>query len=280
MKKFNSHSNAIEVSELTKKFTPSWFDKMCARIFRREAPQTKVAVSDVSLHVGVGETVGLLGRNGCGKSSVIRCISMLLVPDAGAVRVFGRDPFAHSIETRRLIGRVSVDASFWKGLSGEENLRHTALLFGLPARETMRQVREWLDEFGVPEREQRVPVRTLSRGTQQKLAIVRALMHRPKILLLDEPTTGLDPAARESVQDFIRRWREKHELSVLLTTHDMEEAERMCDRFVFMTKGRVAAVGSLSEVCRGESSLTNAFKALTGEHIIDLPEPKRLVRVV
>src|ERR1044071_20344 len=156
------------------------------------------ALDCVSFEVGVGETYGLLGPNGAGKATLIRVLSTLLVPDSGEVRMLGRRIPGEEAEVRRRVGRVSVDAAVYKKLSGGEKC--TDRLEGL------------------------------SRGMQQKVAIPRALLVTPPLLLLDEPTTGLDPKSRRDVQTFLENLRGEHGTTILLTSHDMAETERLCAR--------------------------------------------------
>ncbi|HVG34662.1 MAG TPA: ABC transporter ATP-binding protein [Pyrinomonadaceae bacterium] len=229
------------------------------------------ALDGVSFEVARGETYGLLGPNGSGKSTLIRILSTLLIPDGGEVRILGHElPREHKV-VRRMIGRVSVDAAFFKKLSARENLLYTALLYGLNMSEAEQRVMLILEQLGMEERKLNAPLEEMSRGMQQKVAIARALMVNPPLLLLDEPTTGLDPRSRRDVQTFLERLRHLEGTTILLTTHDMAEAERLCARIGFLAKGRLVAEGTaLSLKAKaGAGNLDDAFIKLTGEELLD-----------
>jgi len=228
------------------------------------------AIDDVSFTVAQGETYGLLGPNGSGKSSLIRILSTLLIADSGYVRLLDFTLPEHADEVRRIIGRVSVDAAFYKKLSARENLLYTALLYGQNAREAERRVMEILEQLGMENTKFSTPLEEMSRGMQQKISIARALMINPPLLLLDEPTTGLDPKSRRDVQTFLERQREREGTTILLTTHDMAEAERLCARIGFLAHGKLVAEGTARELMRraGAENLDDAFIALTGEDLV------------
>jgi ABC-2 type transport system ATP-binding protein len=198
-----------------------------------------IAVDHVTFEVQPGEIFGVLGPNGSGKSTLIRLMSTLLLPDDGAIEVFGHDVVQEPMEVQRLINRVSVEASFFKKLSPMENLLYGARLYGLDGRETRKQVGVILKRLGVEERSVHSPMEQMSRGMQQKVAIARALLSQPRVLLLDEPTTGLDPRSKREVQAVVRELQEQDNTTILLTTHDMTEAENLCDRIAIMDKGKV-----------------------------------------
>ncbi len=229
------------------------------------------AVDGVSLVVRRGEIYGLLGANGSGKSTLIRLFSTLLEPDDGEVRVFGHDVRADEMAVKRLINRVSVEASFFKKLSAMENLVYAGRLYGVPPSISRRRAREILERLGVPEKRHGEPLDKLSRGMQQKVAIARAFLTSPVLLLLDEPTTGLDIRSKREVQAFVRELREEHDATILLTTHDLDEAERLADRIGIVDRGQLVAEGSVPElVARAEAtSLEEAFMALTGKRLDD-----------
>jgi ABC-2 type transport system ATP-binding protein len=209
---------------------------------RRKRPV--IAVDAVSLRVARGEIVGVLGANGSGKSTLIRLVSGLLTLDDGRVEVFGHDIERDEMAVKRLINRVSVDAAFFKKLSPLENLAFAARLYGLDAREARRQAIRILERLGISEQRVGRPIEQMSRGMQQKVAIARALLTSPSLLLLDEPTTGLDPRSKLDVQAFIEEVRDIHEAAIVLTTHDLVEAERLCNRIVVLDGGRVVAEGT------------------------------------
>src|SRR6185369_14020505 len=208
------------------------------------------AIDDVSFTVAEGETYGLLGPNGSGKSSLIRVLSTLLVADSGQVTMLGYSLPQKQQQVRRIIGRVSVDAAFYKKLSARENLIYTALLYGQKARDAERRAMGILEQLGMENSKFSTPLEEMSRGMQQKISIARALVLNPPILLLDEPTTGLDPKSRRDVQTFLEKLKEREGTTILLTTHDMAEAERLCARIGFLAHGKLVAEGTTAELMR------------------------------
>jgi len=235
------------------------------------------AIDDVSFTVAEGETYGLLGPNGSGKSSLIRVLSTLLVADSGQVTMLGYSLPQQQQQVRRIIGRVSVDAAFYKKLSARENLLYTALLYGQKARDAERRAMDILEQLGMENSKFSTPLEEMSRGMQQKISIARALVLNPPILLLDEPTTGLDPKSRRDVQSFLEKLKEREGTTILLTTHDMAEAERLCARIGFLAHGKLVAEGTAHELIRRAhtETLDDAFINLTGEELSD----KELVAV-
>jgi ABC-2 type transport system ATP-binding protein len=198
-----------------------------------------VAVDDVSLRVERGQIYGVLGANGSGKSTLIRLVSTLLTLDTGRVEVFGLDIERDEMAVKRLINRVSVDAAFFKKLSPSENLSFAARLYGMDAGLAHREAIGILARLGIAEKRVGSPLEQMSRGMQQKVAIARAMLTSPTLLLLDEPTTGLDPRSKLDVQAFIEDIRTSHDASIVLTTHDLEEAERLSDRIAVLNEGRM-----------------------------------------
>ena len=229
------------------------------------------ALDDVSFNVGKGETYGLLGPNGSGKSSLIRILSTLLIADSGHVSMLGFSLPDEQEKVRRIIGRVSVDAAFYKKLSARENLLYTALLYGQKARDAERRAMDILEQLGMENSKFSTPLEEMSRGMQQKISIARALVLNPPLLLLDEPTTGLDPKSRRDVQAFLENLREREGTTILLTTHDMAEAERLCARIGFLAHGKLVAEGTAGELMRRSNAQTldDAFIKLTGEELLD-----------
>jgi len=232
------------------------------------------AIDDVSFSVAQGETYGLLGPNGSGKSSLIRVLSTLLTADSGHVEMLGFTLPEQADEVRRIIGRVSVDAAFYKKLSARENLLYTALLYGQNAREAERRVMEILEQLGMENAKFSTPLEEMSRGMQQKISIARALMINPPLLLLDEPTTGLDPKSRRDVQTFLENLQRREGTTILLTTHDMAEAERLCKRIGFLAHGKLVAEGTAAQLRQhaNAATLDDAFIKLTGEAIVEEEE--------
>ncbi len=242
--------------------------------YARTKPIPVQAVNNVSFEVAQGEIFGILGPNGSGKSTLIRLIATLLLPDAGTATVFGNDVVADQLAVRRLINRVSVEASFFKKLSSLENLRYAARLYGLEPREATARALDILERLGFDRWKAYGSLENLSRGMQQKVAVARALFTSPVLLLMDEPTTGLDPRSKREVQDFVLEVRKAHDTTVLLTSHDMTEADRLCDRVAFIEEGRFVAVGRPEELKQryshlrpgGQVTLEDIFLEVTGKH--------------
>ncbi len=242
------HHIALHIENATKSFANSEAGRRFLP-FRRPAnghgtdkPKRIVAVDHVSLDVQRGEIFGILGANGSGKSTLIRLISTLLIPDEGTITVFGLDVTRDEMAVKRLINRVSVDAAFFKKLSAMENLMYAARLYGLPTDEALHQATHILTRLGIPKERLSEPLEHMSRGMQQKVAVARGLLSSPIMLLLDEPTTGLDPRSKRDVQVFVEELRDTHDATILLTTHDMDEADRLCDRIAILDGGRIIAL--------------------------------------
>ncbi|HEX2645973.1 MAG TPA: ABC transporter ATP-binding protein [Candidatus Dormibacteraeota bacterium] len=236
--------------------------------WRREI-KDKVALHKLDLVVEPGGVTGILGPNGSGKSTLIRILGTLLTPDKGWARVFGWDVVADALEVRRHVNRVSVEAAFIKELSPWENMIYAARLYGVADRGTRRRLAEIFDSLGLPRDVMDQPMKQLSRGQQQKVAIARSFLTAPSLLLMDEPTTGLDPRSKKEVQAVLEKLRAKREITVLICTHDMDEAAALCDRVLMMDDGRVLADGSPAELCRahGGATLEDVFMHLTGKSL-------------
>jgi len=235
-----------------------------------------VAVDGVSFQVRRGEVFGILGPNGSGKSTLVRCIATLLLPDEGRITVFGHDVLREEMAVKQLINRVSVEASFFKKLTPMENLLYGARLYGLGAREARQRILKVLERLGLKKETAFRPMEEMSRGMQQKVAIARAFLTRPILLLLDEPTTGLDPRSKREVQTFMEELRDNHDATILLTTHDMQEADALCDRIAILDEGRIVALdtpASLKDLVPGTSghapTLEDVFMELTGKRLVE-----------
>jgi ABC-2 type transport system ATP-binding protein len=271
--------DAIQVQDAYKKFgkesRPMWKRNSLPS---ETAKTVKVAVDHVSFTVREAEIFGVLGPNGSGKSTLIRLIATLLLPDAGSITVFGHDVVSQSMQVQRLINRVSVEASFFKKLSPMENLLYGARLYGMEGKETRRKVVEILTRLGLEKTSIGQPMEEMSRGMQQKVAIARALLSQPRLLLLDEPTTGLDPRSKREVQAVIRELNEQHGTTILLTTHDMGEAEALCHRIAIVDNGKIVALDAPEALKRliprngHEPTLEDVFLELTGNKLVSEEE--------
>ena len=251
---------AVEVRDLTKVFRRR--DKRAGRFARRRLP----ALKDVTFTIERGECVAILGQNGSGKSTLVRLLSTLLLDDGGEARIFGHDAFRDTRAIRRLVNRVSVEASFFKKMSASENLSYAARFYGMPPSVTRVEIPEILEKVGFPSERRGEPMENLSRGMQQKVALARALLTSPVLLLLDEPTTGLDPRSKLEVQEFIKDVRATHDATILLCTHDMAEAESLADRIGLLDRGELLFLEPVADVKRryGVETLEQAFFAATG----------------
>ena len=200
----------------------------------------RVALNNVSLTVQRGEIFGLLGPNGGGKTTLFRILSTLLPPQTGQVRVFDCDVVAQRNAVRRQIGVVFQSPSLDKKLTVLENLRHHGHIFGLRGEPLRQRIPDLLQRFGLADRANEL-TETLSGGLRRRVEIARGLLHKPTLLLLDEPSTGLDPRVRREVSDYLVELRDRDGVTVLVTTHIMEEAER-CDRLAILDRGQVVAL--------------------------------------
>src|SRR5881227_3599523 len=248
---------AVEVHNLRKEFV------------RREKgvrTRRRVALKNVSFTIERGECVAILGQNGSGKSTLVRLLATLLLHDGGSARVFGHDAFKETRAVRRLVNRVSVEASFFKKMSAEENLAYAARFYGMTRKQTRHRIPEILGRVGFPPDRRNEAMEHLSRGMQQKVALARALLTSPVLLLLDEPTTGLDPRSKLEVQTFIKEVRAEHDATILLCTHDMAEAETLADRVGILDDGRLLALepADALKARYGVETLEQAFFAATG----------------
>ena len=252
--------SAVEVNELRKEFRRRDGKR------RRGERRVRVALDSVSFTMEKGETVAILGQNGSGKSTLVRLLSTLLLPDGGSARIHGHDVLRDGRAVRRLVNRVSVEASFFKKMSAAENLGYAARYYGMTSKETRDKIPAILERVGFPRDRRDEPMENLSRGMQQKVALARALLTSPVVLLLDEPTTGLDPRSKLEVQEFIREIRESHDSTILLCTHDLAEAETLAGRIGILDRGRLLALEPVEDLKRrfNADTLEEAFFAATG----------------
>jgi ABC-2 type transport system ATP-binding protein len=275
-------AHAVVVSHVSKQFMKQKRRRQLPWRKATAAPKPPVrALDDISLDVRRNEIYGILGANGSGKSTLIRLMSTLLIPDHGAISVFGYDVHDDEMQVKRLINRVSVEASFFKKLSAMENLLYAMRLYGRAGAELRDEINTILRDLGISEERVKAPLEQMSRGMQQKVAIARAFLTSPVLLLLDEPTTGLDPRSKKDVQRFVHDLRDQHDATIIICSHDMDEAEALCDRIAIMDQGRLIAVGTVAELKQLvreregllEPSMEDVFIALTGRDLSVDDEP-------
>jgi len=277
-----NHDVALSVQEARKVFGKDGKESWWKRLRRDgqeaddKAKRQVVAVNDVSFEIRRGEIFGVLGPNGSGKSTLVRLVATLLEPDDGAIVVFGHDVQREEMAVKRLINRVSVEASFFKKLSPMENLLYAARLYGVSGKVARGEVVRILTRLGLEKRTIYQPLEDMSRGMQQKVAIARAFLSKPILLLLDEPTTGLDPRSKREVQAFVRELRDSHDTTILLTTHDMQEADGLCDRVAILDEGRIVALDTperlkamVASTNGHEVTLEDVFMELTGKALAE-----------
>ncbi len=279
--------DALVVANVVKRFNVAprpWWQRLtrstngtsrAAELRPKRGKEIVTAVDEVSFTVRRHEIFGVLGPNGSGKSTLIRVLSTLLLPDEGQVSVFGFDVEHNDMQVKRLINRVSVDAAFFKKLSPKENLLYGARLYGVSGKEANRKAQDILKRLGLRDSSYTSPMEDMSRGMQQKVAIARAFLTQPILLLLDEPTTGLDPRSKLEVQAFINELRDMHDATILITTHDMNEADALCDRIAILDEGRIVAKDTpagLKQLIRRngyELTLEDVFMELTGKELVE-----------
>lgn len=284
--------NALVVDQITKYFhlpqPPVWKRLLGSTVDMPEIgelptvkdgdKQPVVAVDHVSFTIKRGEIFGVLGPNGSGKSTLIRVISTLLKTDKGNASVFGVDVDEDEMGVKQLISRVSVDAAFFKKLSPIENLLYGARLYGVTGAEAQSKAYEIMARLGLEESSYNEPMEEMSRGMQQKVAIARAFLTSPILLLLDEPTTGLDPRSKREVRAFVEELRDTHDATILITTHDMDEADILCDRVSVIHNGKMVATDTPMGLKQSiphndtEPTLEDVFMYLTGEQLINYDE--------
>jgi ABC-2 type transport system ATP-binding protein len=264
---------AVEVANLRKAFRRR--DRRAGRFARRRM----VALKDVSFTMQRGECVAILVQNGSGKSTLVRLLSTLLIEDGGEARIFGHDAFRETRAVQRLVNRVSVEASFFKKMSAAENLSYAARFYGMGPSQTRDAIPAILEKVGFPADRRNESMENLSRGMQQKVALARALLTSPVLLLLDEPTTGLDPRSKLEVQEFIREVRAEHDATILLCTHDMAEAEALAERVGILDRGELLCLAPVGELLEryGVETLEEAFFAATGQVIDESHDDEREV---
>ena len=233
-----------------------------------------VAVDGIDLTLVQGEVFGLLGPNGAGKTTTIRIINTLLPVQEGTVKVLGFDVSRSPMSVRRRLGYVPQQLSIEAALTGRENVTWFARLFDVPRRQRKERVAEALDAMGLTEAADRL-AGTYSGGMIRRLELAQSLISAPRLLVLDEPTVGLDPIARGVVWEYIARLRAEHQMTVLMTTHYMDEADAYCDRISLMHRGKIRVTGSPAELRAGlgeDATLDDVFRHYTGDTLDKAPE--------
>ncbi len=244
------HDNIIEVKNLTKKF------------------KELKAVDNISFSVKKGEILAFLGPNGAGKTTTIRMLTTLLHPTSGELKVNGFDPLHQMDDVRKSFGIVFQDPSLDNELTAYENLNFHSIMYGVPKEIRKKRIDEMLKFVGLWERKNDF-VKTFSGGMKRRLEIARGLIHHPKILFLDEPTLGLDPQTRNHLYEYVKKLNKEEEMTVFLTTHYMEEADKVADTIAIIDYGKIIARGTSSQLKKQTKtkSLEKAFLKLTGHAI-------------
>jgi ABC-2 type transport system ATP-binding protein len=241
------NDNALHIEDLTKRY-----------------PTGVEALHNVFLDVEAGEFFGLLGPNGAGKSTLIHCATGLAQPTSGSIRVFGHDAIDNYAEARQAVGLAPQELNLDWFLTVEETLDYHAGYFGMPRRARRERANELLEIFSLEEKRNE-RTRTLSGGMKRRLILARALMHRPRLLILDEPTAGVDIELRLELWHYVQRINQEG-TTILLTTHYLEEADQLCDKIAFINEGQIIAQGSSAELAAkyGVANLEDAYLALVG----------------
>jgi ABC-2 type transport system ATP-binding protein len=227
-------------------------------------PTGTEALRGVCLSIAEGEFFGLLGPNGAGKSTLIHCTTGLAQPTSGSIEVFGHDAIDHYEQARVAVGLAPQDLNLDWFLTLEETLDYHGGYFGMPKKERRERSRELLDAFSLTAKKDD-RTRTLSGGMKRRLILARALMHRPRLLILDEPTAGVDVELRLELWHYVQRINAEG-TTILLTTHYLEEAEQLCDKIAFINDGQIVATGTSDELAAeyGVTSLEDAYLELVG----------------
>lgn len=256
------HQIAVELENLTKVFRPPL--RRIKKLFRRPGPDEVVALRNVTLTIREGEIFGLVGRNGQGKTTLVKSIAVLLVPTSGSIKVFGADSLRMSQEVKRRTGLVTSDErSFYWRLTGWQNMLFFARLFGMNMAEARRRIEKLFESFDMKELGHR-PFREYSNGNKQRLALARALLPDPSLMLLDEPTRSLDPIAADELRQLIsERVSRSGKRTVVITSHNLAEIEQLCDRVAILSRGEVKECATLDDLrakYRGREEITVRFR--------------------
>jgi ABC-2 type transport system ATP-binding protein len=248
-----TNMNMIEVNELTKRFGQL------------------TAVDNISFQVDKGEIFGLIGPNGAGKTTTIRCLLTLIKPTSGKVKISEMDILKQPTQVRQLCGYVPQDISVDGDLTGYENLLFYAKLFYVPRDVRKKRIKEVLDFLQISDYSNKL-VKTYSGGMMRRLEIGQVLVNQPGVLFLDEPSIGLDPATKHVIWDYIIRLRDQFAVTILLTTHDMNEADTLCDRIAIMNSGKISVIGSPQELKAGLGGDVVSIAADSGAELVQVLE--------
>lgn len=254
---------------------------MLETIELRKVFKGKTAVEEVSLYLEKGESIGLLGPNGAGKSTTISMISSLLLPTEGDVLLHGKSVIKHPEAIRSVLGVVPQEIALYDNLSAYENLKFFGRLYRIGGAALEKKIQEVLELIGLRERQKEL-IRTFSGGMKRRVNIAAALMHDPEIVIMDEPTVGIDPQSRNHILETVRRLNREKGTTVLYTSHYMEEVEQLCSRMYIMDHGRVIASGTREELQRilsGEDTLLVQLSAPSYELMQELQALEPVKRV-
>lgn len=252
---------AVEVLGIRKRYVSS----RRVGLLRRERVVVE-ALKGVSFDARKGEVLGILGSNGAGKSTLVKILATVLLPDGGTARVYGYDIVKEREEVRKLIGvMLSVEKGFFLKLSGRENLKYFGMLYGLSGSALSRRIDEVVREVNLLKHIDR-PFEEYSLGMKARLGIARALLNDPEVLILDEPTLGLDPVSARRIRALIKSLARRDGKTVLITTHNMFEAELVCDRVAILSDGRIVAIDTVEDLKRKVSDTVFLEIRVSGEH--------------
>ena len=219
------------------------------------------AINDLNLSIEEGQVCAFLGHNGAGKTTTLRLLLGLLAPDKGDVSIFGLHPQRDGDAIRRMCGVLSEDVGLYEPLSVYDNLMYYADIYGIPRAEAKNRIENALARFGIADK-LNLPVKGFSTGMKKKVALIRAMLHQPKILLLDEPTNGLDPVSTLELREMLIGLAKESGATIILTTHNLEEVQKICDRIIIFRHGRNIFTGDLSELENDEQYRENGAFSL------------------
>jgi ABC-2 type transport system ATP-binding protein len=251
--------------------------------------EATTALEGISFNVQKGNTVGLLGPNGSGKTTTMRLLTGMIDPDGGSIRVMDMDPQKQGDNIRAVSGVLTENAAMYEWMTGGQNLEFFGALYGVGPAVLAKKIEEMVQLFGMGDYVGK-KVSGYSTGMKKRLAVARALINEPQILLLDEPTSGLDPESAQSILKLIQLLKDK-EVTILLCTHNLNEAQKVCDEFVFLDSGRILEAGSLDYlkkkynhvetlILRVGGNIPSKYNTQNGEILIDIPSEKKIPEII